>query len=106
VDALWALSIMTLSQDDPAGVLQVSGALDIESANSLREALLARFISHPEITADLAGVGECDTAALQVLLAARGLRCEALSPAVAATASALGLPIEARNPTVEKSHGR
>jgi anti-anti-sigma factor len=96
---------MTLTTDQVTGVLTVSGTLDIDAANALREAILDCFSAQPEVAIDLAGVDACDAASLQVLLA--GLRdaasCgqafsfHAVPPPVLETAAALGLALEGRN---------
>jgi anti-anti-sigma regulatory factor len=83
---------MTLNKDEVTGVLKISGPLDIDAADSLRE---------PDVAADLSGVDMCDAAAVQVLLAAHGnlaysgkaFRIVAASEAVTVTAAALGFSI-------------
>jgi anti-anti-sigma factor len=93
--------IMTLSNDKTTGVLKISGRLDIDGASSLREALLDCFLQQPEVTTDLSEIDGCDTAALQVLLAAgqdaaaagKAFRVIAVSPVVTDTAAALGLEL-------------
>jgi anti-anti-sigma factor len=83
---------MTLDQNQDTGVLTISGTLDIDAANSLRESLLDGLRRRPEITADLTQVDSCDAAAVQVLLAAgKTLRIVAASDAVRETAAALGV---------------
>jgi len=92
---------MNMSSDNPTGTLQISGMLDIYSANSLREALLDCFLQQPEITVDLSEVTGCDAAALQVLLAGRKeaaaggktFRVSAASRTVSETAAALGFSL-------------
>jgi anti-anti-sigma factor len=56
-----------------AGVLRLSGALDIYGAESLRDTLQARLRSGDdgEIVVDLGDVGTCDTSAIQLLLSTR-----------------------------------
>jgi anti-anti-sigma factor len=92
---------MTLNKDEVTGVLKISGPLDIDAADSLREALLDGFQRQPDVAADLSGVDMCDAAAVQVLLAAHGnlaysgkaFRIVAASEAVTVTAAALGFSI-------------
>ena len=52
-------------------VLQLAGALDIYAAESLREVLLTRFGDTAEIMVGLGKIETCDTAGIQLLLAAR-----------------------------------
>ena len=76
-------------------MLTISGTLDIDAANSLRESLLDGLRCRPEITADLTQVDGCDAAALQVLLAAgKSLRIVAASDAVSETVAALGVRLQ------------
>jgi len=92
---------MTLDKDNSTGVLKISGTLDIDTANSLREALLNCFLVQSEVAVDLSAVDECDAAGLQVLLAGqRDAAClgkifhvHGAPAAVSATAAALGLPV-------------
>lgn len=106
---------MNLSNDSISGELKISGTLDIDAANALREALLDCFLHQPEVAAhslqvDLSGVDTCDAAALQVLLAARkdasaagtAFRVNAPSQAVTETAAALGLSIDLSGDGSEK----
>jgi anti-anti-sigma factor len=94
---------MTLTNDEVSGVLRISGVLDIDSADSLREALRSCLLLQPHVTADLSEVQACDTAGLQVLLAGRSnaaslgkpFHFHAISPAVAEMAAALGLDLQA-----------
>jgi anti-anti-sigma factor len=93
---------MILTNDNIAGVLKVSGTLDIETANSLREALLDSLLLQREVTADLTAVDACDASGLQVLLAGQRdaaslgklLRLHGASQAVLETAAALGFSLE------------
>jgi anti-anti-sigma factor len=93
---------MTLSKNQTTGVLKISGTLDIEAANALREAFLDCLLQQPEPVADLSAVDGCDAAALQVLLAGRkhaaaagkALRFLATSDAVIDAAAALGFRID------------
>jgi anti-anti-sigma factor len=95
--------MMTLNNDRITGVLKVSGTLDIEAANPLREAIIDSFRNQSDIAADLSEVDQCDAAALQVLLASRqyavstGKAFSIIMPSVAITAmaAALGLSIGA-----------
>jgi anti-anti-sigma factor len=94
---------MILDKDIITGALKVSGELDVDAANSLREALLDCFSSQTEVALDLASVSMIDTAALQVLLAGpreaaflgKSFRFVAVSPSVTETAAALGFSIKA-----------
>ena len=93
---------MTLTKDNTTSVLIISGTLDIDTANSLREALLECFSLQPEVRADLSAVDACDAAGLQVLLAGqrnaallgKALHVNTASPAVLETAAALGFSIQ------------
>jgi len=75
--------------------------LDMEAASSIRDVLLDAFSRQPQVTLDLSAVESCDTAALQVLLAAqksaesmgKPFRIAPLSRAVLETAEALGFSI-------------
>jgi anti-anti-sigma regulatory factor len=92
---------MTLTKDSTTGALRVSGTLDIDSANALREALLDCFSLQPEVRADLSAVDACDAAGLQVVLAgqnhaaliAKAFYVDAASPPVLEIAAALGFAI-------------
>lgn len=44
---------MTVSNDKTTGSLRISGTLDIDEANALREALLDCFLQQPEVTVNL-----------------------------------------------------
>ena len=93
---------MTLTKDGTTGALKISGALDIDAADPLREALLECFLHQPEVVADLSEVDACDAAALQVLLAGhrdaaslgKAFHLIAASSCVVETATALGLTID------------
>jgi anti-anti-sigma factor len=82
------------------GGLQLAGDLDIYGVESLREALLARFGDADEIVLDLGRVENCDTAGLQLLLAARrkavegarALHFRNVSAAICTCGERLGLP--------------
>jgi len=87
---------MNLSKDNTTGLLKISGTLDIDAANTLREALLDCFLQHRDITADLSEVASCDAAVLQVLLACRregSLAVRAASESVVKTAADLGFSL-------------
>src|SRR5579862_5892919 len=94
---------MILSNDKLNGLLHISGKLDIDNANRLREALVDCLLHQSEAVVDLSEVDECDAAALQVLLAARkdaaaagkALCVTGASGAVTGAAVALGLSIDA-----------
>ena len=83
----------------PGGPLQVAGALDIYSAEALRDALLRPVHSETGLVLDLSGVVSCDVIGLQLLYAARR-SCEAyrrpfhvhsVSKPVCEAAAAVGL---------------
>ena len=84
------------------GGLAVSGDLRIETANEVRKALKVYLEGRAEMVLDLGQVDECDTAGLQLLLAARKsaaalgkpFRLTAVSAAVRETSEALGLALE------------
>jgi anti-anti-sigma factor len=92
---------MHVNIDQNAGVLKLSGHLDIDSADSLRDALIAAASDRPLSRLDLGEVESCDLAALQVLLAFRKhsessaapLPWEPLAPAVAELAASVGLSL-------------
>jgi anti-anti-sigma regulatory factor len=94
---------MTLTTDPVTGVLKISGTLDIDAANRLREALLDCCLHQPEVAADLSEVESCDAAGLQVLLAGqRGAAAfgkvfsvRAAATPILETAAALGLSLGA-----------
>jgi anti-anti-sigma factor len=96
--------IMILNKDEVSG-LRISGTLDIDAADSLRDALLDCFLHQTEIIVDLGGVDGCDASALQVLLAARGdaasagkaFRFNGVSNAVSGMAAALGISVSEEN---------
>lgn len=54
---------MTLNKNEVTGVLKISGTLDIDLANSLREALLECLVQQHDVAADLSDVDGCDAAA-------------------------------------------
>jgi anti-anti-sigma factor len=58
--------------NNPSGnVLEISGVLDINQAHELRDSLLRHSANSDHLRLDLSAVEACDTAGLQVLLAAR-----------------------------------
>jgi anti-anti-sigma factor len=103
---------MDVTKDNTSGVLKISGTLDIDTANQLRESLLDCFLRQPEVAVDLSQVDECDAAALQVLLAGRkesasackAFRLIAVSPAITGTAEALGLSLDEPGDRRGKDH--
>jgi len=103
---------MNLTTDSATGVLQISGLLDIDAANSLREAFLDCFLNQPQVAADLSEVTGCDTAGLQVLLAGRreaaaagkALHIRAVSQAVTETAAALGFSLDESSNGTGRNH--
>src|SRR5579862_4353725 len=103
---------MTLNKDKITGVVKVSGTLDIDGANSLREALLDCLHQQGEVEADLSEADRCDATVLQVLLACRRdttaagktFRITAASSAVTETAAALGLSIDTAGEGLEHYH--
>ncbi len=90
---------MTLNHDKITGVLRISGTLNIDGADSLREALLGCLPEQGGVTVNLREVDACDTAALQVLLAAqknvaavgKSFQVREVPSSVTDTAAALGL---------------
>jgi anti-anti-sigma factor len=92
---------MTINKDAASGTVSVSGTLDIDSAEPLRWALVDALAGQAAIALNLGGVEDIDTAALQVLLAARRaaaaidkpMRWIGLAPSVAAAAAFLGFDI-------------
>jgi anti-anti-sigma factor len=92
---------MRISQPEPGGVWKIAGDLDIGAAEALRQALFDALQRDKSVTVDLTGVDSCDTAALQLLYAARqgarrshqSFRVAAMSAAILETGAALGLPL-------------
>jgi anti-anti-sigma factor len=92
---------MEIVKDESGTVLKIEGALDIGVAEELHKALLESLDDRVRML-DLSGVESCDTAALQLLCAARKtgerqgnrLRFAGISAAVANSCTALGLPLE------------
>lgn len=83
------------------GRLKVSGTMDLGASDALRSILAESFDQDHPVEIDLSEVAECDTAAMQLLHAARktaeqsgrAFRVVAFSDAVAETGSRLGLPV-------------
>ncbi len=99
---------MMVDRNNPTGSLRISGELNIASAKSLGEVLLEQLSTSRELALDLSAVESCDTAALQVLLAARQratltgkpFSIFPNSPVVTETAHALGFCL-AGEPRIE-----
>lgn len=72
--------------------LRLVGDLDLYHVESAREALLNQLSEKPVLELDLGGVETCDTAGMQLLLAAR---CSAV-------ASGKTFSISTRSPAVER----
>jgi anti-anti-sigma factor len=85
-------------------ILRLAGDLDLYSVAEARQALLDFMADQPAIELDLHGLETCDTAGLQLLLAAHrhaGAAGKAFSiqmpaPAIGQCADALGLPPASR----------
>nr|AUN37513.1 hypothetical protein [uncultured bacterium] len=94
---------LQIIKSESDGTLQLAGALDIYSADALREALLQALRESSTVTLDLGAAESCDLVAVQLLCAAqrsaaaqgKPLVFHAVSTAVTEAATALGLP-EAR----------
>lgn len=92
---------MRIIEEESGGVLKLEGTLNISIVEELRKALLDSLSAAPGLTLDLAGVDQCDTAALQVLYSGRKtaeqsgkrLVLQNLSGPVAGIIDALGLEI-------------
>jgi ABC-type transporter Mla MlaB component len=95
------LNLMTLSTENVNGTVNLSGMLNIDGASSLREALLQSFLLPGDISVNLSALEGCDTAGLQILLAAqkhaeaisRSFQLEAPPDSVKALAAALGVTL-------------
>lgn len=93
---------MHATRVEPDGCLKISETIDLSTAEALRDALAECFDQDKPIELDLSEVTACDTAALQLLHAARNtavrsarpFRVTALSAAITETGSRLGLPAE------------
>ncbi|MBW2107148.1 MAG: STAS domain-containing protein [Deltaproteobacteria bacterium] len=59
------------TESDNGATLSITGSMTIYDASELRQHLLACLEEHPGMILDLSGVEDCDTAAIQVLCAAR-----------------------------------
>ena len=92
--------------DHPGGAappLKITGEQTIRTVDQLHKALAEHLARGPAVVVDLSEVDECDTTALQLIYALRQSAVErelrfhitAISPAIAETAAALGLRIEA-----------
>ena len=85
-----------------AAPLKISGEQTIRTAGELHQALAEHLDRGLAVAMDLSEVGECDTAALQLIYAFRRSMAQrhqrfhitAVSPAIAETAAALGLRID------------
>jgi anti-anti-sigma regulatory factor len=62
---------LNLDTRTPAGAISVNGALDIYGVESMCQVLVRELAARPTLTLNLAGVTECDTAGVQVIIAAR-----------------------------------
>jgi anti-anti-sigma factor len=62
------MKIDVLSESEKSASLKISGALDLDAAEALHEALARR--AHVALTLDLAEASECDLTALQIFVAA------------------------------------
>jgi anti-anti-sigma factor len=97
-----------LVENESGTVLRIQGSLDIAVAEEFHKALrnFLRAAEHPVL--DLSAVDSCDTAALQLLWAARKsakpLRFMGLSSAIAESAAALGLPLQELEPESGEGH--
>ncbi len=93
---------MEFTQDEPNGVLRISGALDVSAAQELRDALADFLKRHSGMALDLSAAGGCDISALQLLYAARlsagragaPFRIVEIPTVVREAAAAVGLPPE------------
>ena len=94
---------MRIVKHDSDRVLRIFGRLDITVVDQLRTALRDLINGNARPIVDLAGVEECDTAALQVLCSAqrtaehsgKPLELAGLSGAVGEFSRAIGLPFPA-----------
>ena len=90
---------MQITKGENGSSLTLEGTLDISGAEELRQALVDLLDGNSSAVVELSGVSDCDTAVLQLLLAARRtagrenkkLRFAALPGAVAAASAAIGL---------------
>lgn len=60
-----------ITSPSPTEPLRIAGNLDIYEVGNLRAALLEHLANRSSIVLDLSGIKSCDTAGLQLLLAAR-----------------------------------
>jgi anti-anti-sigma factor len=94
-----------------SNVLRLAGDLDIYSVESARDALLAHLADKPGIDLELDGVETCDTAGMQLLLAARRsavalgktFAIRAPVPAIEQCGRSLGLGPESLQPHIPGS---
>lgn len=85
-----------------AHILRLDGDLDLYHAETAREALLKQLSGSAALELDLSGVEACDTAGIQLLLAARRSAVaagkpfviHATAPALATCGERLGVPSE------------
>jgi anti-anti-sigma factor len=91
---------LQIAQPENGGPLKIAGALDLYSADALREALLQCVQQEPALTLDLSAVTRCDPVALQLICAAqrsagtagKPFAVSAVSPAVTGALTDLGFP--------------
>jgi anti-anti-sigma regulatory factor len=62
---------MKIDKDAASGGWKLSGALCIDDAQPLREALLGCFADSGAVILDVGAVSECDTTGVQLLIAAQ-----------------------------------
>ena len=93
---------MTHEFDPATAVLKISGSLQIDEIEQLRDPLWQCILNQAEVSLDLGAVDRCDTAALQVLFSGqktalslgKPFRVVEASAVVTLNASALGLAFE------------
>ena len=86
---------------DTSGTFRLEGTLDIYSAENLRNTLADCLAGSDTITLDLGGVETCDTAGIQLLLAARvsaseqkkSVQFRDIPESIATCCRRLGLPV-------------
>ena len=89
-------------------VMKLEGGLHISGVAALKQRMLDAVRSHPLLVLDMEGVTDCDTASLQLIVAAcrpglpggETIRLSRYSPAVATAAEKLGLQLP---PTTDPS---
>ena len=97
---------MHTTPDESESLLKIEGTLDIGCAEELRQALQDLLARASAPMLDLSQVDACDTAAIQLLLAARisaaqsgrQLELTATSPALDAAGATLGLSLHEPTP--------